>query len=231
MMSTAFDRTLTRTTGTKLAPFDSFEHLPCTMLSRCWSLTKRIIVLAVALALLAVLIPVPFDHPSSSTSSTFHTSDALTPPSDECLHPPPNSCTFYADCLESRYHCGPTGYPLGYGQNYCNKFKTSRATLSARGQTWMLATMHCLQEALVPEAVGAPNATVNCAALEHKAFATHAGCYVQSGVCKLPPSDWGAVLEIVELKTLVDSWDAFKATLTAGTECLEFYAFLVEQDL
>lgn len=95
----------------------------------------------------------------------------------------------------------------------------------------MVTTMHCLQEALVPDAIGAPNATTSCAALEHKAFATHAGCYVQSGVCKLPLSDWLAVLKIVDIKTLFDSWDAFKATLMAGTDCLEFYAFLIEQGL
>jgi hypothetical protein len=91
--------------------------------------------------------------------------------------------------------------------------------------------MHCLQESLVPDAVGASNATTTCADLEDKAFGTHANCYVSSGVCTLPPSDWRAVLEIVDLKTLFDSWDAFKATLMAGTECLELEAFLVEQNI
>ncbi|KAJ6497527.1 hypothetical protein C8R45DRAFT_130033 [Mycena sanguinolenta] len=149
---------------------------------------------------------------------------------NECMHPPPDSCSFYADCLEQRYHCGSSGYPLGYGEKYCTRFQSHRTTLSARGQTWMLATMHCLQEALVPDAIGAPNATMSCAALEDKAFATHANCYVSSGVCKLPLADWHAILEIVDVKTLVDSWDALEATVTAGTECLEFYAVLVEQD-
>ncbi|KAJ7125230.1 hypothetical protein C8R44DRAFT_782646 [Mycena epipterygia] len=201
---------------------------------RSCSLTKRIITIAVALALLAILLPRPFEHRhhlSSPGPSFQHNSAQAAQPSDECLDPPPDSCTFYADCLEPRYHCGPTGYPLDYGQNYCNKFKTDRATLSVRGQTWMVTTMHCLQEALVPDAIGAPNTTTSCTALEHKAFATHAGCYVQSGVCKLPLSDWLAVLKIVDIKTLFDSWDAFKATLTAGTDCLEFYAFLIEQGL
>jgi hypothetical protein len=95
----------------------------------------------------------------------------------------------------------------------------------------MLATMHCLQEALVPDAIASPSAVTTCAALQDKAFATHANCYVSSGVCKLPPSDWGAILEIVDVKTLFDSWDAFKATLMAGAECLEFYAFLIDQGL
>ncbi|KAJ7287066.1 hypothetical protein C8J57DRAFT_1022619, partial [Mycena rebaudengoi] len=146
-----------------------------------------------------------------------------------CSNPPPDSCTFYADCLESRYHCGPTGYPLGYGQKFCGKFQTSRATLSPQGQTWMLTTLHCLQVALVPDASG--STATSCSALEHKAFASHAGCYVQSGLCSLPPSDWLAIVQIVELKTLFDSWDALMATLNAGLECLEFWAFMVEQGL
>ncbi|KAJ7503076.1 hypothetical protein B0H11DRAFT_1987705 [Mycena galericulata] len=181
------------------------------------------------LSLIAVMLPLEFKRHRQTPRSNSASPDPT--PSEECLHPPPNSCSFYADCLESRYHCGPTGYPLGYGQKYCTEFQTHRATLSAEGQKWMLETMHCLQESLVPDAIGAANASTTCAALEHKAFATHAGCYVRSGVCKLPPSDWGAVLEIVDIRTLFDSWDAFKATLTAGIECLEFYTFLVERDL
>ncbi|KAJ6631488.1 hypothetical protein B0H10DRAFT_2159775 [Mycena sp. CBHHK59/15] len=148
-----------------------------------------------------------------------------------CTNPPPDSCTFYSHCLESRYHCGPSGYPIGYGQKYCTKFQANRVKFSAQGQTWMLTTMHCLQVALVPDAIAATGATITCTALEDQAFATHAGCYVQSGVCKLPPSDWIAILEIVDVKTLFYSWNAFKATLQAGTECLKFYAYLVEHGL
>ncbi|KAJ7655696.1 hypothetical protein DFH06DRAFT_1132781 [Mycena polygramma] len=197
-------------------------------------MTKPIIVFTVALSLLAAYMPVGHGHSKHSNLALRQNLDVSSAPpvqSDECLHPPPDSCSFYADCLESRYHCGPTGYPLGYGEKYCTKFQANRATLSARGQVWMLATMHCLQEALVPDAIAAPDASTTCAALEDKAFGTHAHCYVSSGICKLPPSDWAAVLEIVDIETLFDSWDAFKATLLAGTECLEFYAFLVARDL
>ncbi|KAJ7772014.1 hypothetical protein DFH07DRAFT_213308 [Mycena maculata] len=200
---------------------------------RYWSLTKQIFISTVALALIAIILLPRFlpkfqlHQPSTTPLSALQRDPASTTPAEECLHPPPDSCTFYADCLESRYHCGPDGYPLGYGQKYCLKFQTQRTTLSARGQTWMLATMHCLQESLVPDAIGAANATTTCAALEHMAFATHAGCYVDSGLCQLPPSDWLAVLEIVDIKTLFDSWDATKATLIAGTDCLEFFALLL----
>ncbi|KAJ7189560.1 hypothetical protein GGX14DRAFT_484836 [Mycena pura] len=170
----------------------------------CWTCTKRI-------------------------HHNFNASPAPPSNSSGCFHPPSDSCSFYADCLETRYHCGPAGYPLGFGEMFCTKFQAARATLSASGQTWMLTTMHCLQVALVPDAVGAMGAAANCIALEHKGFATHADCYVHSGICKLPPSDWEAVLNIVDIKTLFDSWDALRETLTVGTECLELYAFLAER--
>lgn len=94
----------------------------------------------------------------------------------------------------------------------------------------MLATMHCLQLALVPEAT-APAPGTTCAQLEDKAFGTHARCYLKSGLCGLPPADWEAIVDIVEFKTLFRSWDAFKATVKAAEGCAEFYAFLVEREL
>ncbi|KAJ7072718.1 hypothetical protein C8F01DRAFT_1045497 [Mycena amicta] len=185
------------------------------------TLTTRIVILITFISILAHLTP---RQPSSHLSAAN-----LSP---QCLQPPPDSCSFYADCLETRYHCGPTGYPLDYGQKYCTAFQAARATLSApAGQAWMLATMHCLQTALVDDAVGRPGAARTCAALADKAFATHADCYIRNGVCKLPPSDWEAILNIIDIKTLFDSWDALKATLTAGTECLEMYVFFGKKTL
>ncbi|KDQ53707.1 hypothetical protein JAAARDRAFT_421260 [Jaapia argillacea MUCL 33604] len=89
----------------------------------------------------------------------------------------------------------------------------------------MLNTMHCLQTALVPEATGAVNMT--CDQLKDTAFDTHAGCYLKNGLCKLPPSDWIAIVEIVNFETLFQSWDAFKETVEAAAGCMEFYTFLL----
>lgn len=93
----------------------------------------------------------------------------------------------------------------------------------------MVNTMHCLQTALVPDAIDS-NATT-CSALETQAFGTHAGCYVSNGLCSLGIPDWVAIIEIVDIKTLFASWDAFKATVEAGGDCAEFIAFLVAKDL
>lgn len=153
--------------------------------------------------------------------------DALyTVTSPICTTPVRGNCAFYADCLESRYQCGPEGYPIGYGQHYCEEFEAHRAELSVRGQDWMLDTMLCLQRQLVPEASDTSTG-VTCASLKKKAFGTHAGCYISSGLCTLPPSDWLAIVRIVELKTLFESKEAFLATLSAEEGCLKAYVFFI----
>ena len=147
--------------------------------------------------------------------------------SSECADPPRNNCAFYADCLESRYHCGSDGYPIGYGQEFCEKFVDAQGELSARGQTWMLDVMRCLQRTLVPEATGSL-AEVTCDSIEKKAFASHAPCYVESGLCWLPPTDWLAIVHIVGLETLVGSKDALIEALEAGGGCLAAYLFFLK---
>jgi len=153
------------------------------------------------------------------------------PPSSSpaCASPPLDNCSFYANCLESRYNCGPSGYPIGYGHKYCEKFSLDRSLFNSLGQQWMINTMHCLQMALVPDAIDV-NATT-CQALANQAFATHAGCYIDNGLCSLGLQNWVAILEIVDIKTLFQSWHSFKATVEAGTGCVEFFAFMIAKDL
>src|SRR5688572_15430052 len=68
-----------------------------------------------------------------------------------CINPPPNTCDFYLDCLESRYRCSSNGYPLGYGYKYCSKFKNSASGFSKQGQKWIIKTMTCLQQYLISD--------------------------------------------------------------------------------
>jgi hypothetical protein len=145
---------------------------------------------------------------------------------NECAQLAYDNCAFYASCLESRYNCGPFGYPIGYGARFCQAFSDQRSKFSSEGLEWMLKTMQCLQTTLISEATALDGTT--CSDLEHKAFASHAPCYVHSGLCKLSEADWLAILEIVHVKTLFRNWDAFKATVQAGEECLEFWTVLVK---
>lgn len=86
--------------------------------------------------------------------------------------------------------------------------------------------MLCLQRALVPYGTGGTESTT-CDDLKSYAFGTHPDCYVNSGVCTLPPSDWAVIVETVSLPELFGSWDALKATLETAGDCTEFYAWLI----
>ncbi|ESK95050.1 hypothetical protein Moror_13940 [Moniliophthora roreri MCA 2997] len=152
---------------------------------------------------------------------------------DTCSSPPLRSRTFYSDCLEKHFQCGLEGYPIGYGFKYCTKFSTPEnlARFSQKGQAWMWSTMHCLQLALVPELQLLATSPGACDSLEEKAFDTHASCYVSSGLCTLPPSDWLVIVDIVGLSTLFGSWDALKESLEASGGCFELFAWIIERKL
>ncbi|KDR81155.1 hypothetical protein GALMADRAFT_241715 [Galerina marginata CBS 339.88] len=159
----------------------------------------------------------------------------LTDETDLCSNPQRGQCGFYRDCLEARFHCGPEGYPLGYGEKYCEKFSNARDTLSSAGQVWMLDTMQCLQRALVPEVTSELTQDLTalsdqqaCDALKEKAFSSHPGCYVDSGVCTLGLSDWTHIVKIINFSTLFGSWDAVKQALETVEECLELYRYLLD---
>ena len=102
--------------------------------------------------------------------------------------------------------------------------------MSAAGKAWVTNTMLCLQGALVPFGTAGTESTT-CPNLKTFAFGTHPSCYVQSGVCKLPPSDWVVIVGTVSLKELFGSLDALKATFKTAKGCAEFYAWLIKQGI
>ena len=40
-------------------------------------------------------------------------------------------CSFY-DCLNTRFQCGPTDYPLAYGKKYCLRFASQSSCFTAK---------------------------------------------------------------------------------------------------
>lgn len=142
-----------------------------------------------------------------------------------CSNPVPNSCSLYS-CLESRLHCGSSGYPVGYGLHYCHLFTNARSQMSPEGQAWVTNTMLCLQRALVPYATGAKS--TSCSALKDYAFGTHPACYIDNGVCTLPPTDWYIIVNTVGFSDLFSSWDALKATMETAGVCGAFYEWLIQ---
>ncbi|KAK2757922.1 hypothetical protein FQN54_004328 [Arachnomyces sp. PD_36] len=148
--------------------------------------------------------------------------------STTCTEPQPNTCTFYPDCLEAKQNCGDEGYPIGYGLHYCELFTDAASEMTSDGQEWITDTMLCLQNALVPYGLGGSESTT-CDDLKSYAFDTHPDCYVNSGVCTLPPPDWVVIVNTVSLPELFGSVDALKATLQTMGDCAEFYAWLITQ--
>ena len=73
-----------------------------------------------------------------------------------CFAPKDLNCGFYSACLESKFQCGADGYPVGYGEKYCERFMSlntahsvSSSELSPDGIRWRNSTLICLQRALV----------------------------------------------------------------------------------
>lgn len=145
-----------------------------------------------------------------------------------CQNPRRDTCDFYPNCLETKYRCGPSGYPIGYGLKYCRAFTAAKSRLSDRGDEWVSDTMLCLQRALAPLAT---TQTTTCPVLKSRAIATHPDCYIKSGVCVLGPADWTIIVDTVDLKDLFGSLDQLKAVLQTVGGCAEFYAWLIKQGI
>ena len=134
---------------------------------------------------------------------------------DVCTNPPLQSCAFYLNCMEEKVKCGSSGYALGYGLRYCIKFSKLLVSFSPEGQTWIWNTMNCLQKALV---TSLKNCEKNCTILKKTAFDSHPMCYVDNGVCNLPPQDWAAIVTIVGKDLL--NLDGFIQALKTTPQCV-----------
>ncbi|KAI5797808.1 hypothetical protein EDC01DRAFT_651372 [Geopyxis carbonaria] len=146
----------------------------------------------------------------------------------DCTSPPANSCAFYTSCLEPAHPCGSAGYAVAYGSKYCNAFVSRLESFSPEGQAWISDTMLCLQRALVPEATGGSTG-LDCEGLRKFAFSTHPDCYVDNGLCSLPPTDWVQIVKTVDLKTLFGSKEALEASILSADGCVDFYQMLLDE--
>jgi len=123
--------------------------------------------------------------------------------------------TFYR-CAEATLGCGADGYLIGYGAKYAERFyRSTRPWMSAAGKRWIDATLVCLQTTLRERI----DATTSCADVRTIAFDSHPGCYVDSGFCELPWSDWFAVFATVDGKDWL-SQDAQRQMIATARACL-----------
>ena len=125
-----------------------------------------------------------------------------------------DSCNYYR-CVESLpgRSCGTGGYYLGYVGKYCEIFtKWTRPRLSPEGQKWLDDVRRCLmlsieQAGIVPE--------TECKQVRKIGFDAHPTCYLKSGICQLPPSDWTTILSTIA------PWDNdLRQIIETGVGCL-----------
>lgn len=130
-----------------------------------------------------------------------------------------SDCQFYKTCLEDSYHCGETGYPIGYGYRYCSKFSQYIGEFSESGQLWIRKTLVCLKQTLVPLV---NSATTTCQIINDAAFDSHPRCYVSSGFCELffDPAhiltNVKGLLEVYEIKDMSQPITLKQMIQTAG---------------
>lgn len=126
-----------------------------------------------------------------------------------------HEATFYR-CAEQTLGCGADGYLLGYGTRYAERFyRSTRPWMSAQGQRWIDATLLCLQTALRDRI----DATTSCADVRTRAFDSHPECYVDSGFCELPFTDWLAVATTIDGRDWL-SRDAQRQVTATARACL-----------
>ncbi|MGO1500977.1 MAG: eCIS core domain-containing protein [Marinobacter sp.] len=105
-----------------------------------------------------------------------------------------NNCQFYL-CRDRKYPCGSRGYYQGYGHKYCQRFsQQARPQMTTAGREWIDCTLRCLQVHIgnnIPE-------NTPCDEVRRSAFDSHAGCYVQCGVCSLSPGDHTRLLDTID---------------------------------
>lgn len=103
----------------------------------------------------------------------------------ETCVPQVNSCGFYL-CEEKNYHCGPKGYPLGFGFKFCQAFLHSETQYSPKAQDWLRQVRVCLMKASLEVN---SSETKTCGQVKKDSFRSHLGCYRDTGFCDLSKRD------------------------------------------
>lgn len=110
------------------------------------------------------------------------------------------SCDFY-QCLESISPCGDHGYAIHFGYKFCTKSENQlmQNMPDDQGRRWVLDTMKCLQQALSDQL---DESEISCQKIKKTGYATHLGCYIQSGYCDLPKQDRSEIIKLLKFQLL-----------------------------
>ena len=123
-------------------------------------------------------------------------------------------CEMYS-CLESEkaLDCGERGYFRGYGKKYCERFSAITGEfMSDAGRVWLANVRSCL----LSEVERIIEKTSACSGIRQEAFDSHPQCYIDSGLCSLPPGDWAHIV------ATISPWDNdLKQVILSGAGCMQ----------
>jgi len=143
--------------------------------------------------------------------------------SQNCLVPSGVDCSWYSDCLEAKYNCGDTGYPIGYGEKFCNLFQQNYQSFSSQGQAWINAVRKCLQVTLVP-VLQTSAASLTCYQLKTKAFDSHVPCYISPApgisVCNLRCGEFVNLFNVIKSSFVSDLVETAKEAAKVLAQCV-----------
>lgn len=148
------------------------------------------------------------------------TTEALSDPVTSCpivdpAHIAGHEATFY-ECAEQTLRCGSSGYLIGYGKKYAERFyRRTRPWMSPAGQQWIDDVLVCLQSELRDSIDG----ETSCPDVRTIAFDTHPDCYVGAGFCDLPFTDWLAVFATIDLTDSLSA-DGLRQIRAVARQCL-----------
>ena len=143
----------------------------------------------------------PIDKPGGTALSIKTDKQLLGGPSSICKNPPLHNCDFYATCLEKAKPCGASGYALGFGKKYCDRYFADTG-FSAKGVAWVSRVGNCLQRALLKYGDPSNPPKESCQQIYSIAYKSHPSCYVDGypGICDLSFSDMANIRNVIDIK-------------------------------
>ncbi|MFG1591244.1 hypothetical protein [Halobacteriovorax sp. CON-3] len=102
-----------------------------------------------------------------------------------------DDCAYYS-CIEKERVCGKRGYPLAFGQKYCNKFDSRVEKFSEDGRKWIQDVKACLISGM-----NDISSESSCKEFKKTAISHHVPCYLSAGYCELSKEDKKQVIKIV----------------------------------
>ena len=121
-------------------------------------------------------------------------------------------CSYY-ECLEEKAQCGEDGYLMNFVGKYCNRFtQVTYPRLSVFGKVWLEGVRECLISNM-------ENGYYNgesCKEIEERGIEDHIKCYVNTGICSLPVSDWLNILGTIPPNEI-----PLRQAISVGNECIK----------